>query len=99
MAKDILYEVCDGVKLSRKPDKTWLHFEAKSGQKCSFCIEDKFPSICALAIQGWALDMMQEPVFYRCKCGETVEAYKGTDPQLIICQKCKRKGQLVKLAF
>ena len=59
MAKDTLYKVCDGVKLSAKSDKVWLHFESKSGQKCSFCVDDKFPKICSAAIRGWAHDMMK----------------------------------------
>lgn len=60
MVKDVLHKVCDGVRLSKKPGKTWLHFESKSEQKCSFCIEDKFPEICAMAIRGWAYDRIKQ---------------------------------------
>jgi len=59
--KDTLYKVCDGVELSGKPDKVWLHFESKSGQQCSFCVNAKFPRICSEALCGWAYDMMAGP--------------------------------------
>jgi hypothetical protein len=52
-----IFKVTNGVDMSARSGKTWLHFEANNGQKCSFCIEDKFPSICAATIKQWALDM------------------------------------------
>ncbi len=91
---DTLYKICSGVKLSTKPDETWLHFESSSGQKCSFCIEDKFPTICASAIRGWAYDKInQEPVYYRCKCGGVEEISVSVDIEWHICKECKRRGQ------
>lgn len=51
------YKVTDGVQMSARSGKTWLHFESSDGKKCSFCIEDKFPSICASAIRQWAVDL------------------------------------------
>ena len=38
-------------------------------------------------------------LFFLCKCGEEIEGNKNTNIYLIVCPKCKRKGQVEELPF
>ena len=53
-------KIIGGLKVDIRPHETWLHFESTKGNSCSFCGENKFPSICASAISEWVQDRLRE---------------------------------------
>lgn len=57
--KNKLIPILKGLMVSFKPTGTWLHFKSSTGQQCTFCIENKFPTICAKAIKEWIQDMLR----------------------------------------
>lgn len=53
-------KIIDGLKVNVDEDGTWLHFRSNTGLHCSFCVEAKFPVICAKTITEWAQDRLKD---------------------------------------
>jgi len=52
-------EIVKGLEVDIRTHGTWLHFRSNTGLHCSFCVEAKFPVICAKAITEWVQDMFK----------------------------------------
>jgi len=53
-------EIIKGLTVDIRTYETWIHFKSSKGNHCSFCVENKFPDICAKGITGWVQDRLKD---------------------------------------
>lgn len=54
-----MLDIMEGLKVEIRTHETWLHFSSSKGKHCSFCIENKFPPICAKVMTEWIQDRLK----------------------------------------